>query len=253
MLSSLLLILSLAGVAALAHRPGPYQAKSEVTLLPSKRYALSCGGNPYLCLSSSLTLTAGLVIQQVSDPHTSANLASQGYGSSYTLQDDPTTAGPVIDITVTGNNKISVENTLHGVTNEVATKLAQMQAGIPAVDQITSLPVYFDPNPALALKKKARLPAVALAVGLLLTAAVPQMVERLLGRRRRRVAGAADGAMPRRQYDHASDDYVARDEASRPSRPRSYARRPTQNSGDPVAGRPVSAPRPSSSTYGHSR
>lgn len=252
LLTSLLLIVSLGGAATLAARPGPYQAKSEVTLLPSRQLASTCGGNPYLCLSASLTLTADLVNRQVSDPSTAAYLASRGYTGSYALVDDPSTSGPVIDITVTGNNKSIVENTLRGVTNEVATKLAQMQAGIRSVDQITSLRVYFDPRPALVIKKKARLPVVALAVGLLLTAAVPQIVDRLLRGRRSRVATRVSERAARERY--ASDnDYVTRSVSSRAADAGSYPAGRAPTSGDASGRRPVTAQRPGSSPYGRSR
>ena len=107
-LALLLLLLTLAATAALAAKPGPYTAESQVALLPSKHISGPAGGNPYLSFGTADTLTADLLRRELTAPASVARLAAAGYSSTYLVTDDPTTAGPVLDITVTGTSKTVV-------------------------------------------------------------------------------------------------------------------------------------------------
>jgi hypothetical protein len=231
-LTLLLLLLTLAATVDMAKKPGPYQSESQVVLLPSKASSKTFGGNPYLSFGGSISLTADLIRREVMDPRTALALASQGYTSGYSVVDDPETAGPVLDVVVTGNEKYAVEHTLTGVTAEVGTKLAALQAGIKPDDRITSLVVSADPQPALKLSKKARPLALVLGLGLLLTIAIPQLVDAALTRRR----GSRSGQQLRPdQAGNGSLETTYRREASAApgSRPRS-AREPGPRDPDPV-------------------
>jgi capsular polysaccharide biosynthesis protein len=194
-LTVLLLLASIAGSAYLAVKPGPYQTVSQVTLLPSRQASRPFGFNPYLSLNASLTLTSDLVRREVSDPRNGLALAKLGYTAPFVVADDPQTAGPVLDITVTGPDKAMVEHTLYGVTAEVQAKLSAMQANVKPVDQIRSLVVSVQPKATLLVTKKLRIPIALFAVGLVITAAVPQLVETFwTARRSRREAAAAPPA-----------------------------------------------------------
>lgn len=218
-LTSLLLLLSIAGAGYLATRPGPYQSVSMVTLLPSRQASKPFGFNPYLSLNASLTLTSDLVRREVADPRNALALAKLGYSAPYQVADDPQTAGPVLDITVTGPDKAMVEKTLRGVTADVGAKLNAMQASVKPIDQIRSLVVSVQPKAKLMITKKLRVPVALFAVGLLITAAIPQLVETFWSARRARKQAAAappargsepDGSMlpPRRatKADDTGDD-----------------------------------------------
>jgi hypothetical protein len=199
-LTALLLLASIAGAAYLAAKPGPYQSVSMVTLLPSRQASRPFGFNPYLSLNASLTLTSDLVRREVSDPREALSLAKLGYSAPYIVADDPQTAGPVLDITVTGPDKAVVERTLHGVTAEVQAKLSSMQAAVKPVDQIRSEVVSVQPDATLLITKKLRIPIALFAVGLVITAAIPQLVETFWAARRGRsgTAGAAPQPPARR-------------------------------------------------------
>lgn len=198
-LTTLLLLASMAGAAYLAAKPGPYQSVSMVTLLPSRQASRPFGFNPYLSLNASLTLTSDLVRREVSDPREALSLAKLGYSAPYVVADDPQTAGPVLDITVTGPDKALVEKTLHGVTAEVQAKLSAMQASVKPVDQIRSEVVSVQPKANLLITKKLRTPIAIFAVGLVITAAIPQLVETFwAARRARRDPAAAPPPAPRR-------------------------------------------------------
>ena len=208
LLTALLLLLALTGTAFLALRPGPYQAESQVTLLPSRQASRPAGYNPYLALDASLTLTADLLRREVTDPRTAQVLAGQGYPDSYQIVDDPSTAGPVLDITVLGSNKAVVEHTLQGVTAEIPVKLAEMQASVKQVNQIGSLAVSVYPTAKLLTTKKLRLPVVVFALGLVFTAAIPQTVEAsAISRRSRKAAGVAAGDPLPASGDEDDDTY----------------------------------------------
>jgi hypothetical protein len=243
LLTTLLLLLTIAGAAALASRSGPYQAESQVTLLPSRVESAPAGHNPYLALNTSLTLTADLVRREVLDPRTALALASRGYSTPYQIVDDPATAGPVLDITVTGPSQAAVRSTLLGVTAEVPVKLAQMQASVKPVNQITSLAVSVDRVPHLLLTKKLRLPVVAFALGLIFTAAIPQTVEAAAIARRARKAARPVGERPLAadSSDGSNDPY--RGAVREPREPVRNSREPGRDLRDPRYARDARDPR----------
>ncbi len=182
-----LLLLTLGGTAALAVRAGPYQAESQVVLLPSAQTAKPAGGNPYLSFDDSLTLTADLLRRELTAPPVVHALAVRGYGSPFQVVDDPLTAGPVLDITVTGNSKSAVEHTLAGVTSQAAKQLSAMQGGLAPIDRINVKTVSYQGRAALEISKKARTPVVVLGLGLVLTVAITLMLDAAVTDRRRAV------------------------------------------------------------------
>ena len=214
-LAFLLLALTLAGTVELGSRPGPYQSESQVVLLPSVKISKPNGDNPYLSFIDSITLTADLVRREVTDPRTALALAAQGFPDSYQIVDDPETAGPVLDVTVTGSNKTEVERTLYAVTAEISTKLADMQSGVKQSNRITSLVVSLDPRASLLISKKARTVVVVLGLGLVLTIAIPQIVDAALSRRRRlrrRSTTFAERDTPTHADDDSLESSYSRDE-----------------------------------------
>lgn len=183
-LTLLLVLLAVGAAAALATKPGPYVAQSQVVLLPSQHVSEPAGGNPYLSFGDSDTLTADLVRREVTAPNTAERLAAEGYTGSYTVVDDPSVVGPVLDVSVTGNSKAAVEHTIQGVTTAIGTTLAGMQTGLASADQITSRVVFIDPNAKLSLGKKARTVVVVLGIGVIFAIALPQAVDAAISRRR---------------------------------------------------------------------
>jgi hypothetical protein len=186
-LTSTLLLLTLAAcVAAVVKLPWTYQANASTVLLASKNFAKTAGGNRYLAFDPSLTLTADVVRRELMDPRTALALAAAGYPNAYQVVAATDTTGPVLLITVTGSNKVTVEHTLQGVTAQVATKLLALQSGISPANQINSLVVSMSPTATLSVGKKAKPLVVLLAGGLVLTYAIPQVVNARAVRRRSR-------------------------------------------------------------------
>ena len=129
------------------------------------------------------------------DMRTAEALAAQGATSTYLVADATDTAGPVLDVTVSGHNKANVEKTLLAVTNEITTKLNAIQAGLNANSMIRDNVITFAPEPIAQKSKKVKPVLVAFALGLVLSIAIPVMVD---GQRAQRQASdedvAAEGA-----------------------------------------------------------
>ncbi len=184
-LTSFLVLLTFAGaVAAWVKLPGPYTTESIVVLLPSVQSSKINGNNPYLSFDGSLSIAGDVVSREVSAPKMVQELANRGYPSSFQIADDPTTSGPILDITVTGKSKSQVETTLRGVTTEVQASLTQMQQYLKPVNRITSKVLSFQTTPKLEVSKKGRTLVLVVGLGLVLTYAIPQIVEGQLKRRR---------------------------------------------------------------------
>ena len=186
-LTSLLVLVTLvAAVGVWIEIPGPYSSESQVVFLSSRQGSTANGSNPYMSFTGTLSTAADLVRREAMDPRVVAQLASRGYTASYQVADDPAATGPILDVTATGSSKAMVEATQLAATREVQAVLLQMQQGIAPGAQITSLVVSSAPNASLLVSKKARPLVGVLVAGLLLTLAIPQVVDASARRRRER-------------------------------------------------------------------
>jgi hypothetical protein len=184
-LTSFLFLLTLvAALAAWVKIPGPYQAESMTVLYPSQQASKPNGNNPLMSFGGSLNVAGDIVLREVSSPSYAAQLAAHGYTSSFTIVDDPNTTGPILDVTVTGSNQGQVEQTLNGVTTAVKNQLASIQQGYKPANRITSQVVSTQPTPQLLVSKKARTVVIILGLGLVLTFAIPQVVDAEIAKRR---------------------------------------------------------------------
>lgn len=184
-LTSFLFLLTLAAaLAAWVKLPGPYQAESMVVLYPSQQASRPNGDNPLMSFGGSLNVAGDIVLREVSAPSYAAQLAAHGYTSSFTIVDDPNTTGPILDITVTGSSQSQVEQTLNGVTAAVRNQLTSIQQGYKPANRITSQVVSNQPTPKLLVSKKARTIVIVLGLGLVLTFAIPQVVDAEIAKRR---------------------------------------------------------------------
>lgn len=197
-LTSLMVLLTLVGCAAAWFGiSGPYQSESQVVFLASHSTSKLNGDNPYMSFTGALSTTADLVRREVMDPRETAALADRGYTASYQVVNDPLATGPILDVQATGHDKAAVETTQHGVTDAVQAELRQLQANVAPQNQITSLVVSSDPKATLLVSKKARPLVAVLVVGLLLTLAIPQILDAIQVRRRAKVAADDDtGPVP---------------------------------------------------------
>lgn len=184
-LTSFLFLLTLAAaLAAWVKLPGPYQAESMTVLYPSQQASKLNGDNPLMSFGGSLNVAGDIVLREVSSPSYAAQLAAHGYTSSFTIVDDPNTTGPILDVTVTGKYQSQVEQTLNGVTAAVKNQLAVIQQNYKPANRITSQVVSTQPTPQLLVSKKARTVVIVLGLGLVLTFAIPQVIDAEIAKRR---------------------------------------------------------------------
>ena len=236
-LTSALLLLTLAATALIwIKKPGPYQAESMVVLVPSHQSSLLNGNNPYLSFGGSENVAGDIVLRQMMAPQTVVTLADRGYGESYEIVDDPNTSGPILDITVTGSNQSEVETTLQGVTAATQAKLIALQADLKPTDRITSIVASEDPSAHLLVSKKARLVVLVLGLGLILTYAIPQIVDAEITRRRDRRGSRR--ATPPDFVTSAREQWATHVEDASPGT-REPAARPQQSAGGPHQSGPV--------------
>jgi capsular polysaccharide biosynthesis protein len=189
-LASALLLLTLLGTAAAAVKlPTTYQAVGTTVLINSKNASATTDDNPLLAFSSSLASTAEVVSLAVMSPHTARALQAGGYIGGYQVAVSSVTGGPILQITVTGKNKSAVEHTLSGVMNEITTQLSDLQSGVTPRNRITVLPLS-EGQPSHSFSKRAKPLVALLGLGLVVTFAVPQIVDALVGRRRARKQSA---------------------------------------------------------------
>jgi capsular polysaccharide biosynthesis protein len=211
-LTSALLLLTLLGTAAAVVKlPWTYQAVGTTVLINSKNASATSDNNPLLAFNSSLASAAEVVSLAVMSPHTAQALQAGGYIAGYQVAVTSVTGGPILQITVTGKNKYAVEHTLSGVMNEISAQLSDLQGGITPRNKITVLPLS-EGKPSHSISKKAKPLVVVLALGLVLTFAVPQIVDGLVVRRRARKQSAvppqrADSPGYQAGADHKSDVY----------------------------------------------
>jgi hypothetical protein len=182
-LASMLLLLTLAGTAAAAVKlPWAYQAVGTTVLLNSKNASAASLGNPLLAFEASLSSAAEVLSLALMSPHTAQALHARGYYAAYSVAISSVTGGPILQVTVTGSNKTSVENTLHGVMNEVGTQLLDLQPGVAQRNLIRALPLSQAAEPSRSTSKKAKPIVAVLGLGLVLTFAIPQIFDGLASR-----------------------------------------------------------------------
>jgi hypothetical protein len=177
-LTSLLALLALAITAAAALMlPAHYRAESDVSLLPSVSSSKPYGFNPFLSFNSSLPTTAQIISYQVMDPVNVQKLKAEGYNQPFIVSLTATISdGPILTAVVTGSDKVAVQRTLYGVTQEIFAELASLQRGISKDNRITILPISTDLSPQLMVSKTARPLVLILGLGLVFAFAVPRLI-----------------------------------------------------------------------------
>lgn len=186
-LASMLLLLTLLGTAAAAVKlPWTYQSVGTTVLLNSKSASAAALDNPLLAFDPSLASAAEVLSLALMSPRTAQSLHAAGYPDAYDVALSSDTGGPILQITVTGSNKGTVESTLHGVMNEVSIQLLDLQPGVTRRNLITALPLSEAPQASRSTSKKAKPLVAVLGLGLVVTFSIPQIVDGLATRKGRR-------------------------------------------------------------------
>jgi hypothetical protein len=252
-LTCVMVVVTLVGViGVLIKLSWTYQSTGSVVFLISKNSAKNFGGNPYLGFDTALNQTADVVRYEVMDIETANHLAAQGYPGSYLITDAIDTAGPVLQVQVTGHNKTAVEHTLYGVLNQISVKLNTLQAGVAPDNKIRELVIATSPKATVLVSKKARPLLEVLGIGFILIIGVPSIVDAVRTRRparkgpRRESASQSESGQVTTRSGYGSD---------RPARSGYGSDRPARSgySSDRPARSGYSSEGPDGSDYGAER
>ncbi len=201
--------------------PPRYERSSTQVLLPGRASLPQGGENPYLFIGG-LTLAADVVVRAVGSENVAKELEATHPGIEIQVSRDPTTAGPVILITVGSSSDDEAAVVLQLLNRRTATVLNELQQdeAIPVKERMTVVTVTMDQHGTL--KDRTRLiVGVAAGVGsLALSVLVAAMVEGLSGRRARKRSehseasasdevGASKGEHDSPSSSQASDEPVS--------------------------------------------
>jgi hypothetical protein len=210
----LLGVLATTGLVLIAAQvvPTTFRAESNVLLLPPVPPNNPAGNNPYLGLAG-YDAFADVVARAMTDTHAVQNLQADGVTDTFDVARDVTTNGPVIVVSVSGQDQRRVLSELGTVVGAIPTVLATLQndASVPTRYQFTSEAITHPQKASAVHKTQLRAMLVAVVAGLFLTALSVVSSDRLLRRWRRtrstRAARKADRAEIRAVTD-ARDDAV---------------------------------------------
>jgi hypothetical protein len=184
-LTLLLLLLSFGGLAFFyVALPWTYQSTASVLFLSSAIQTKDAGGNPYQEFGDALHVSAEAVSRSVMDDRTVQSLRRQGLSSAYTLDPAPVYADPVLQVQVVGTDRRNITTTLNALVTEIPRRLNSMQAGLTERARVRTRVIAMSPEPQRQPKEKVRLLVVILSVELLLSVALPIVVDTVIERRR---------------------------------------------------------------------
>jgi hypothetical protein len=180
---TLLLLTLVLTIGAAVKLPWAYQSVGNTVLLDSKAEQAAFG-NPYLSFDDALELTANILCLQLTGSTTALALQAQGYTGSYTATVPSATGAPMIQITVTASSPAEAQNTMQAVMSQISTQLLALQGNVAPKNRIITQVISMTPKATKLTSKKAKPVVVLLGLGLVLTFAIPQLVERSAIRRR---------------------------------------------------------------------
>lgn len=190
------LMTAVAGLLTMVVVPSTYQATSTAVLLPPASL-VGADGNPYLYMGGLDQVLTVLTVRLNSTEVTEPTL--QGLDkASFTVEKDPTTPGPIMLITATGDSQQNAMRLMEKVVQIVPDNLVLMQdqLRIPAFSRVEVMTVVQDESAELLLKDQLRLLLAVVAVGLALTVLATAVLDRGLTNRKSRKerAGQTDEA-----------------------------------------------------------
>lgn len=179
-------------VAAAGLVPAKYVATSQMVLLPPRAPSAGYSGvvNPYLGLAG-LESMADVVSSAMMDDQTAKTLQNAGV-SSYSVQWDALSGGPILIAQVTEPSAGQASNAITVLDKQVPLTIARLQgeASISANSLITVNVIARPSTPTSSGKTQLRAALLALVVGLILTLLAISVMD---ARRIRRQQGAQSG------------------------------------------------------------
>lgn len=183
--------------AAMSLVPPTYTASSQMVLLPPHvRQKVNDNDvvNPYMSLGGMVSM-ADLVSRAITDDKANRELQKAGV-SQYTVQWDPTAAGPILLVQATGSSPAEARQSLAVLSRQIPVTLVQLQTATstdPAYF-ITATVVSGPNEPRRSTKTQLRAVGVAGVAGLTVTVLAVSTVDSW--RRRRRGGPPPTGSRP---------------------------------------------------------
>lgn len=178
-------LLGTAGLAVATLRlvPATYQASASTVLLPPASSVVT-DGNPYLYLGG-LNQALDVLTRTLRSYDTEVKITAGHPDTSYTVGPDPTTTGPILIVTVDGQNPDDTMAALRTLLATIPPTLQQMQQqlDVPANSLITVMTIAVDEKATAITKSQTRALLAVIAAGLVVTLLATALVDR-----RRRIA-----------------------------------------------------------------
>jgi hypothetical protein len=121
------------GVIVIALRliPITYDVKSSILLLPPQISVEESGGNPFLSLGG-LEVVAGVLAKSLSDTDSVESIAPEEGTAEYTIQQDASVDGSVLEVTVSDRTSDGAFRTLDAVQALATERLKELQDAVAA-------------------------------------------------------------------------------------------------------------------------
>lgn len=184
------LAIASAGTFYVIDKVGPtYEAEGSVLVFPpvatvQRETELQTQGNPYLVLNG-VSQARDIVIRSMTSKSTLDGLADQYPDSTFEATPDFTNGAPIILITAKAESSAEATAALAAMMDRVPTILTDLQSGLdlPPQAQITSRPLFADPEPSRIYSGQIRVAIVAAVVALALSVLLVGLLDGLLSGR----------------------------------------------------------------------
>jgi len=187
-----LLLAVAAALGAFSQISPAYERSATRLLLPGLGTVPEGATNPYLFLGG-LTQATDVLVRAVGGDETVGELVAAHEGMEVAVTRDPTSSGPVIQLTVTADSDAEAAMALDVLIEQSTETLERLQTeqNVRPVDRITLTTLTASTEGALQQRTRIVISAAAgLAVGVL-TLAVASLVDGLARRKRARAGGGA--------------------------------------------------------------
>lgn len=223
-------------VVAAEHLPPTYTRSATLVLLPGTKL-MPEGGNPFLFMGG-LTQARDVLVRSIDDDSVRKQVLADRPGDDYTVTGDPTTAGPLIVLTVTTKAPGDAGPVLADLEARVPQTLQRLQdeAAAPADARISSMELTASQDTKVDQKKRLQTILLLLVAGLVLTVLGTGLVDGVLRRRagRHRAQRAQAQAWSDLEQEGAEHLLVAGIDSRAPSG-RSAPREPDRTERQPVS------------------
>ncbi|MCU1441887.1 MAG: hypothetical protein JWQ59_37 [Cryobacterium sp.] len=178
-------ILVTLGLALIVLRlvPVAYEVKSSILLLPPNS-AVTATGNPFLSLGG-LEIVSGVLAKSLTDSETVEGIVPPGSRAEYTVAEDVSVSGSVLEIAVSDDSARGAFAILNAVVDVASTRLEQLQDAVNASreSQVRLMVITNNNTAELNIAPLARALIVVVAAALVLTFLLAVSIDALARRR----------------------------------------------------------------------